>query len=317
MVIKKSNGNKALFLVVGMILLVTILGTLLLSQNVAKAEELNSSWNYPSSWTKIGGDQALVKVNATSVLKSQAFGNESQYRQGGDTHGSLTIEDINKKGYPAINIMRTFLKGYFEGNYYIAVLIDLHMSPGNNASTPDWIRSAKATIETHIYKGKKVGNFWVTYWPTTEQAGELVSYGPKAKMSSVNNTYSVEMGLQDTTDITATFSAGKTEKVDRLQIQHDPLPKDAGSRSSHGTEATYLYYRPFDDGDVYLNSSSQLKYGAIYLCDPSVEYYDISVSITGEFFYDGTGLNNAIVKAVSGNNFFIQPSTGFFKAYGL
>ena len=60
-----------------------------------------------------------------------------------------------------------------------------------------------------------------------------------------------------------------------------------------------------------------MKYGAIYLCDPNVEYYDIKVSITGEFFYDGTGLANAIVGAESVSDFYIKPSTGFFKTYEL
>ena len=314
---KRSKVNKVLLLAVGIILLVAVLGAILLSYNVTKAEDRDSSWNYPSSWTKLGGDQSLVKINATSVFTSQTVGTNSAYREGGGTHGSLTIDDINKKGYPAINIMRTFLKGYFEGNYYIAVLIDLHMSPGNNATTPDWIRSAKATIETHIYKGKKVGNWLVTYWPTTEQAGDLVNYGPRAEMTTVDSSYAIEIGVQNTKDITATFSAGISQSVRRLQIQHDPLPKDNTSRDLHGTGATYWYYRPFDDDDAYLNSSSQLKYGAIYLCDPNVEYYDIKVSITGEFFYDGTGLANAIVGAESVSDFYIKPSTGFFKTYEL
>ena len=117
---KRSKVNKVLLLAVGIILLVAVLGAILLSYNVTKAEELDSNWNYPSSWTKIGGDQSLVKVNATTVLKSQNY-ESSSYRQGGDTHDMLTIGDINKKGYPAINIMRTFLKGYFEGNYYIGL----------------------------------------------------------------------------------------------------------------------------------------------------------------------------------------------------
>lgn len=307
---KRSKVNKVLLLAVGIILLVAVLGAILLSHNVTKAEELDSNWNYPSSWTKIGGDQSLVKVNATTVLKSQNY-ESSSYRQGGDTHDTLTIDDINKKGYPAINIMRTFLKGYFEGNYYIAVLIDLHMSPGNNSSTPDWIRSANAMIETHIYKGKKVGNWLVSYWPTTEQAGSLVSCGPRADITAETENYVMQVGSSTTGNITASFSAGESNEVKRLQIRANPLPLNTSDKL-YGFEARYLYYKPFDDGDSYLNSSSLLRYCTIYLCDPSVEYYNINVIVKGEFFYDGTGLSNAIVRASDIHNYYIKPSNGFF-----
>lgn len=311
---QKKGSSKVVLCATALMLIVALIGIFILINQTAFAEEMDSNWNYPDDWTKIGGDESLVMKDAETVLKNVKF--EDDYIKGGAEHGTLTIEDIREKGNPAIHVMRTFLTGYFEGNYYIAVLVDLHMNPGGKPESQDWIRAANATIETHIYQAKKVGNFLVTYWPTDDPAGELIDYGPTAAMDTVTQTYSISMGIQSDKKISAMFSAGNSTAKDRLSVRSYAVPTGIGLDYTYGTRTDYLYFKPNQNEISFLNSTSVLKYGAIYLCDPDVEYYDINVAIRGEFFYDGI-LSNAIVRAEKNENFYMKPKTGFFIHYGI
>ena len=310
---KRSKVNKVLLLAVGVVLLLAIVGVIFLTSQVTVAESYDAvNWNYPSEWEKIGGDKEFVLVQASNVLKSEYYGGDSNFRKGGDVHGSIDIDEIHEYANPTIYIQRTFLKGYFEGSYYIAVLIDLEMDPANKY-TGHMIRSANAQIDTYIYKAKKVGSLLVTYWPTTEIGGSYVKGAPEAASDTVTQNIGISLGFQGST-ITGGFTVGRTTTRSRLDICGKNLQTD---QKANGYQVVYKYYRPYDDGVAYTESKSSLQYVTIYRCDPAVDMYDINVNISGEFFYDGAALRNAIVRGIKVENFYIKPSTGYFHTYGI
>lgn len=310
---KRSKVNKVLLLAVGVVLLLAIVGVIFLTSQVTVAESYDAvNWSYPSEWEKIGGDQKFVLVQASNVLKSEYYEGDSDFRKGGDVHGSIDIDEIHEYATPTIYIRRTFLKGYFEGSYYIAVLIDLEMDPANKY-TGHMIRSANAQINTYIYKAKKVGSLLVTYWPTTEVGGYYVQGAPEAASDTVTQSVGISLGFQGS-DITGGFSVARTSTRSRLEIRGKNMVTDD---EANGYEVRYKYYQPYEDDVAYTESKSSLQYVTIYRCDPAVDMYDINVSISGEFFYDGSALRNAIVRGIKVENFYIKPSTGYFHTYGI
>lgn len=82
-----------------------------------------------------------------------------------------------------------------------------------------------------------------------------------------------------------------------------------------GYNTSFLYYRPQDDGVTYTDSSSDLKYCAIYQCDEEIDVYDLRVIIDGQFYYRASNGNTAIARSYRYEDFFIKPSTNFFKTY--
>ena len=127
-----------------LVLVLLIISLLMILQmlNISVTAESATSWNYPSDWTKLGGDQDFEAIKVSSVHKSEYVYNDSNYRKAGAEHDKVTMDKINQSGDPTIYVRRTFLKGYFENSWYIAVLVDLEMDPGNNYGTNCKIRSA-------------------------------------------------------------------------------------------------------------------------------------------------------------------------------
>lgn len=272
--------------------------------------ETGTSWNYPSDWTKIGGDQDFVAVRASGVYTSEYYDNDINYRQGGSEHSYITIEDIQKGGDPTMYVRRTFLKGYFENSWYIAVLVDLEMDPANNDQTSTTIRSANAIISSYIYKANKVGSWIVTYWPTTQLGGRYAYGEPVAAMDSSTQSISIEAGFQGK-EICGSFSIGYSKDTPRLKIEATNLKTD---NIANGFQTKYHYYKPYENNVAYTESKSNLKYVAIYRCDSAIEYYDIKVETQAEFFCDRIG-GNVIARASKSQDFFMKPSTGFYKTY--
>ena len=310
-----ENRHSLFFKLSNILIVLVIISTTLLFilplYTIVTAETA-TSWNYPSDWTKIGGDQDFVAIRASGVYESEYVGSDTNYRESGAEHTSVTIEKVQQSGDPTIYVRRTFLKGFFENNWYIAVLVDLEMDPGNNYQTNCKIRSANALIQTHIYKATKLGSLIVTYWPTTILGGRYAAGAPLAAMDSTTQSIGVDAGFQGKT-ISGSFTIAYSNTTPRLSIRGANLKTND---IANGFQSRYLYYKPYENNVAYTESKSVLKYVAIYRCDSAVEYYDIKVETRGEFFYDSPGLlENAIVRANASKDFFMKPSTGFYKVY--
>lgn len=308
---KQSFILKINFIAIVLVILSMIFMIIMPTSYKSVFAETGTSWNYPSDWTKIGGDQDFVAVRASTVHISDYYNGNIYYREGSYEDASYTIEYIQQSGDPTMYVRRTFLKGYFENSWYIAVLVDLEMDPSDYASGDGTtIRSANATISSYIYKANKVGSWIVTYWPTTQLGGRYAAGAPVAVMDSSTQSISIDAGFQGK-EISGSFSIGYSKDTPRLRIEATNLKTD---NEANGFESKYLYYKPYENNVAYTESKSVLKYVAIYRCDSEIEYYDIKVETQGEFFCDRLGYN-LIVRANRQQDFYMKPSTGFYKTY--
>ena len=303
-----------LMIIIAIIILIILM--IMPTNNFAFAQGISSNWNYPSSWSKLGGDQDFQVIKANRVYAYERTPENSNcFQSNGIDHSTITMDDVRKAGEPAMFIKRTILKGYFEGSWYVAILIDLKMDPSNNYSSSTRIRSANATIETQLCQAKKVGQTIVTYWPVFEVGGYLQEAKPESSADIVNESVNFNIGgsLGQNNSITGSFSIGYINNIPRLLIYSGHKVKN---NKLYGHNSKYLYYRPDENNISYTESSSTLKYAAIYRCEQNVEFYDLRVLINSQFYYRNISSNAiGIVRAERVQDFFIKPSTNFYKTY--
>lgn len=310
------------------IALIVMIGLLLIfvTEPVYASATSGSNWSYPSDWERLGGDTSYVTDTVEYTIRNKINFYNSNYYQGGTENTSITLDDISVDGTPRLCIKRNFLRGQFSGKWFIAVLIDIEMDPGNKDYVGNNIRSARAYIESTINKANKLGSWIVTYWPTTTPAGTLTASSPYSAFYNTTTTVTVsgEAGLEiGDGGISASFgvsgSATSTSENGALEIFASNIfsaPDNVVPNALHGTKIDYVYYRP-DKGSSYKESKSTLKYLAIYECDSDFEYYDINTDIIGEFYYETSGGAEVIIRGQKAQDYFMKPSTGLFKTYGL
>lgn len=311
-----------------LIALITMIGLLLLfvTEPVYASATSGSNWSYPSDWERLGGDTSYVTDTVTYTIRHKIDFYNSNYFQGGSENTAITLDNISVDGTPRLCIKRNFLKGEFAGKWFIAVLIDIEMDPGNKDYVGNNIRSARAHIESTINKANKVGSWIITYWPTTTPAGTLTASSPYSAFYNTTTTVTVsgEAGLEvGTGGINASFSVSgsstSTSESGALEIFAANIYSDADNEvpnALHGTKIDYAYYKP-DVGSSYKESKSTLKYLAIYECNSNTEYYDINTDIIGEFYYKTSGGTEVIIRGQKTQDYFMKPSTNFFKTYGV
>ena len=61
---QKKGSSKVVLCATALMLIVALIGIFILINQTAFAEEMDSNWNYPDDWTKIGGDESLVTKDA-------------------------------------------------------------------------------------------------------------------------------------------------------------------------------------------------------------------------------------------------------------
>lgn len=311
-----------------LIALITLIGLLLLfaTEPVYASATSGSDWSYPSDWERLGGDTSYQTESVAYTVRNKTYFYNTDYFQGGTENTSVTIEDISVDGTPRLCIKRNFLKGEFAGKWFIAVLIDIEMDPGNADYVGNNIRSARAHIESTINKANKVGSWIITYWPTTTPAGTLTASSPYSAFYNTTTTVTVsgEAGLEvGTGGISASFgvsgSPSSTTENGALEIFAANIYSASDNEvpnALHGTKIDYAYYKP-NKGSSYKESKSALKYLAIYECDSDTEYYNINTDIIGEFYYKTSGGTEVIIRGQKTQDYFMKPSTNFFKTYGV
>lgn len=315
------ENKKTVFMKINLLFIVLIIATMLLwiilpANQIALAEESTSeNWNYPSTWTKIGGDQDYKTIMANAVYSYEtAPENSNAYQSTGNVHSSIDIEDIQAAGEPNIMLRRTFLKGYFENSWYIAILVDVIMDPSNNYESSTRIRSANIQIDTQLFKANKVGSTLVTYWPTETFGGYIAEGAPINIPDTISESVSVSVGASvgQNNSITSSFTVSYQNSIPRLMLYSDILTADG---KSNGYHTKFLYYKPNEANVPYTESSSMVKYCAIYRCDENIDYYDLRVIAEGQFYYKSSSGSTAIARSYRYEDFFIKPSTNFFKTY--
>lgn len=311
------------------IALITLIGLLLLfvTEPVYASEEIGSNWSYPSDWERLGGDTSYETDSVAYTIREKSNFYNNNYFQGGDESESVNLEDIAIDGTPRLCIKRNFLKGKFDEKWFIAVLIDIEMDPGNVDYVGNNIRSARAYIETTINKANKVGSLVTTYWPTKIPAGTLTASSPYSAYYNTTTTVTVsgEAGVEaGTGGISASFvvsgSSSTSSENGALEIFATNIYCEEVDQPHYneiyGTKIDYVYYKP-NTGSSYKESKSALKYLAIYECDSEVEYYDINTDIIGEFYYKTSGGTEVIIRGQRIQDYYIKPSADFFLTYGM
>lgn len=255
------------------VFMLTIFAGIIRHQSSVKASSLES-WNYPSEWEVI---EYMPSPNLVDVLVDSS-----------NVSKPAKFSKISSTSDPFFEYQYTVLYGYDEYHnwHYIAVIMDLWMSPNNTSN--DNCRSDLMVVTSTYADGAFV------------QGAPLSQSDVTVITSSIGG--SLQIGVQGKTPnaaITGSFTTSKTNNKYDLAVGGYHQKINSTDTYARRFMVKFDYYDPYRNDCYYIESTSMLQYGVIYKVPSKNESVNIDWIFNANFVYDFWLWNANIYRTVN------------------